>query len=174
MAHNKGGDSQIKPVPVEPYLDTPSGYDLNPVMLSTKAHAYVVRGAQLMVAPSPLNRIELPGVNPTINQNVLSLSDIPVWPLAGYYAYLDTKDITSKVDFDSLGLLWTDETENCMSPTARAARRSGFRILFLPGSTDRSETETDLRRADLRPRPGAAKETEKASRTVSQAWRPDG
>lgn len=106
---SKNESGQVKLVPVEPYLKTPTGYDLNPVMFSTKAHAYVVRGAQLMVVPLPVPRIQLPDTLPPFARNWPKIPNAPVWPLAGYYAYMDT-DLTSKVDFDSLGLLWTDET----------------------------------------------------------------
>lgn len=39
-----GAGGEIQPAPVEPYVKTPGGYNVNPVIFSTKAHGYVVRG----------------------------------------------------------------------------------------------------------------------------------
>ncbi|MGB7761894.1 MAG: hypothetical protein WBL61_18820 [Bryobacteraceae bacterium] len=49
---------------------------------AVKSHVYFVRASRLMVAQQ--------------------------WPLAEYYAYIDT-DLAETIDFDTLGLLWTDE-----------------------------------------------------------------
>ncbi len=79
---NESSAGNVEAARRDAYILAPAGKPGEPVKASLQSHVFVVRSAQLLV-------------------------DFQ-WPLAGYYVYLDT-DLTDGVDFDTLGLLWTDE-----------------------------------------------------------------
>ena len=100
VSRSSGGPSEVRPAAREPYITRiTKPVPTTPLQDALKSHAFVVRSCRLMVAPPD----QAPG------PSVLVLDQMEWhWPLAGYYVYLDTQ-FGGAINFDTLGLLWTDE-----------------------------------------------------------------
>jgi hypothetical protein len=75
-------DFEVEWLPNEKYIRFQEGPQTGKSIVAVKAHVYFARASRLLVADR--------------------------WPLSEYYVYIDT-ELSETIDFDTLGLLWTDE-----------------------------------------------------------------